>query len=87
IKAKTVDFGASDKPLKADDLNASGLMQFPTVIGGVVPVMNLPGVQPGQVKLTGAVLADIYLGEIKKWADPRIANLNKGVKLPNLPIT
>jgi phosphate transport system substrate-binding protein len=87
IKAKTVDFGASDKPLKLEDLNASGLYQFPTVIGGVVPVMNLPGVKPGQVHLTGAVLAAIYLGEIKKWTDPQIAGLNRGVPLPNLPIT
>ena len=87
IKAKTVDFGASDKPLKPDDLNADGLMQFPTVIGGVVPVVNLPGVAPGEIKLTGALLADIYLGEIKKWNDPRIAKLNPGVPLPNLPIT
>ena len=66
IKAKTVDFGASDKPLKLDDLNAAGLMQFPTVIGGVVPVVNLPGVQAGQVKLTGAILADIFLGKVKR---------------------
>ncbi len=60
IKAKTVDFGASDKPLKPEDLNAAGLYQFPTVMGGVVPVMNLPGIRPGQIKLTGALLADIY---------------------------
>ena len=87
ITAKTVDFGASDKPLKPADLDAAGLMQFPTVIAGVVPVMNLPGVAPGQLKLTGAVLGDIYLGAIKTWGDPRIASLNPGVKLPNLPIT
>jgi phosphate transport system substrate-binding protein len=87
IKAKTVEFGASDKPLKIEDLNAAGLFQFPTVMGGVVPVINVPGLKPGQVKLTGSVLADIYLGEIKKWNDPRIAGLNKGVPLPNLPIT
>jgi phosphate transport system substrate-binding protein len=87
IQAKTVDFGASDKPLKLDDLNKSGLYQFPTVIGGVVPVMNLPGINPGQIHLTGAVLASIYLGDIKKWNDPQIAGLNKGVNLPNLPIT
>ena len=62
-------------------------MQFPTVIGGVVPVMNLPGINPGQVKLTGAVLGDIYLGAIKVWNDPKIAALNPGVKLPGLPIT
>jgi phosphate transport system substrate-binding protein len=87
IEANTVDFGASDKPLKPADLEANGLMQFPTVIGGVVPVMNLPGIRPGQVKLTGALLGDIYLGEIKTWSDPKIAAMNPGVKLPNLPIT
>ena len=87
IKARTVDFGASDKPLKLDALNEAGLVQFPTVMGGVVPVVNLPGIAPGQIKLTGAVLADIYLGDIKRWSDPRIGGLNPGVKLPNLPIT
>ena len=87
IKAKTVDFGASDKPLKPDELAAAGLYQFPTVVGGVVPVMNLPGIAPGQVKLNGAVLGDIYLGKITKWNAPEIAALNKGVPLPNLPIT
>jgi phosphate transport system substrate-binding protein len=87
IQAKTVDFGASDKPLKPEDLDRSGLFQFPTVMGGVVPVMNLPDMQPGQVKLTGPVLAAIYLGEVKSWHDPKIAALNPGVKLPNLPIT
>jgi phosphate transport system substrate-binding protein len=87
IEAKTVNFGASDKPLKPDVLAANGLFQFPTVVGGVVPVMNLPGIKPGQVKLTGAILGDIYLGAITKWNDPRIAGLNKGVPLPNLPIT
>ena len=87
IKAKTVDFGASDKPLTAAGLNQAGLMQFPMVIGGVVPVVNLPGVQPGQLKVTGPLLADIFLGTVKKWNDPRIAAANPGVKLPNLPIT
>ena len=87
IEAKTVDFGASDKPLKPADLEANGLMQFPTVIGGVVPVMNLPGVNPGQVKLSGEVLAQIFIGDIKLWNDQRIAVLNPGVKLPTLPIT
>ncbi|HWW63307.1 MAG TPA: phosphate ABC transporter substrate-binding protein PstS [Sphingomonadaceae bacterium] len=87
IKAKTVAFGASDKPLKPAELNEAGLYQFPTVMGGVVPVMNLPGVKPGQVHLTGAVLADIYLGRVNKWNAPQIAALNKGVRLPNLPIT
>ena len=87
IKAKTVDFGASDKPLKLEDLNAAGLYQFPTVIGGIVPALNVPGVQTGQLHLTGALLADIFLGKIAKWNDPRIAALNKGASLPNLPIT
>ena len=87
IKAKTVDFGASDKPLKPEDLAAAGLFQFPTVVGGVVPVMNLPGVKAGQVKLTGSLLADIFLGAVTKWNDPRIKALNPAGPLPNLPIT
>ncbi|RAK52540.1 phosphate ABC transporter substrate-binding protein PstS [Phenylobacterium deserti] len=87
IQAKTVDFGASDKPMKPEDLDKAGLYQFPTVMGGVVPVVNLPGVQPGQLKLSGPVLADIYLGQIKSWRAPQIAALNPGVNLPNLPIT
>ena len=87
IKAKTVDFGASDKPLKMAELNESGLFQFPTVVGGVVPVVNIPGVGPGQLKLSGSVLADIFLGEIKRWNDPKITAMNPGVRLPGLPIT
>ncbi len=87
INAKTVDFGASDKPLKLDVLNSSGLFQFPTVVGGVIPVVNIPGVSAGEIKLSGSVLADIYLGEIKRWNDPKIAQLNPGVKLPGMPIT
>jgi len=87
IKAKTVDFGASDMPLKADVLEKDGLMQFPTVMGGVVPVVNLPGIEGGQIKLDGTVLADIFLGKIKKWNEPAIANLNKGVALPDQAIT
>src|SRR5213593_2300974 len=78
IQAKTVDFGASDMPLKADELGKSGLMQFPAVIGGVVPVVNLEGTTAGQMKLTGPVLADIYLGKIKKWNEKAIADLNPG---------
>ena len=85
IQAKTVAFGASDKPLKPEQLGS--LFQFPTVILGVVPVVNLPGVAPGQLKLTGPVLADIFLGKIKRWNDPAVANLNKGLRLPGLPIT
>ena len=87
ITAKTVDFGASDMPLKPEDLDKEGLTQFPTVIGGDVPVVNLPGVQPGQLHLTGAVLADIYLGKVAKWNDPAISKLNAGVKLPDQDIT
>ena len=87
IKAKTVDFGASDMPLPADELNASGLFQFPAIMGGVVPVVNIPGVAPGQVKLTGAVLADIFMGKITKWNAQPIAALNPGVKLPADNIT
>ncbi|HEX4843701.1 MAG TPA: phosphate ABC transporter substrate-binding protein PstS [Limnobacter sp.] len=86
ITAKTVDFGASDAPLKPADLAEKGLMQFPTVIGGVVPVVNLQGIAPGQMKLNGTVLADIYLGKITKWNDKAIADLNPGVNLPNQDI-
>ena len=87
ITAKTVDFGASDKPLKPEDLEKNGLMQFPTVMGGVVPVMNLEGFKPGQIKLTGTQLADIYRGAIKRWDDPLLALTNKGLAMPHLPIT
>ncbi len=86
IKGKTVDFGASDAPLKDDELQADGLIQFPMVIGGVVPVVNIKGVEPGKLKLSGAVLGDIYLGKIKKWNDPAIAGLNPGVALPDAQI-
>ncbi|MBS1191944.1 MAG: phosphate transporter substrate-binding protein [Rhodocyclaceae bacterium] len=82
INAKTVDFGASDMPLKAEDLDKGGLTQFPAVIGGVVPVINVPGIQPGALRLTGAVLADIYLGKISKWNDKAIADLNPKLSLP-----
>lgn len=82
ITARTVDFGASDMPLKPEDLEKAGMMQFPTVIGGVVPVVNLPGVKPGELKFTGAVLADIYLGKISKWNDKAIAELNPKTALP-----
>ena len=87
IKAKTVDFGASDKPLPVAELQASGLMQFPTVIVGITPVVNLPGVTPGEMHMTGPVLAQIYLGNIKRWTDPQIMRLNPGKHFPNLPIT
>ncbi|WP_148716774.1 phosphate ABC transporter substrate-binding protein PstS [Chitinolyticbacter meiyuanensis] len=87
IQAKTVDFGASDAPMTADKLNAAGLVQFPTVMGGVVPVINVPGITAGQVKLTPTLLADIFLGKITKWNDAAIAKLNPGVKLPEQNIT
>ena len=86
INAGTVDFGASDMPLKPEELAASGLQQFPTVIGGVVPVINLQGVAPGKMKLTGQVLADIYQGKIRNWSDNAIAALNPELKLPDQPI-
>jgi phosphate transport system substrate-binding protein len=86
ITAKTVDFGASDMPLKPEVLEKDGMTQFPTVIGGVVPVVNIPGVNPGQMKLTGPVIADIYMGKITDWSDKAIADLNPGLKLPALPI-
>jgi phosphate transport system substrate-binding protein len=86
IKAKTVDFGASDMPLKPDDLQSAGVMQFPAIVGGVVPIVNLDGIAPGALKLTGPVLAEIFLGKIRKWNDKAIADLNAGVKLPDQPI-
>ena len=86
IKAKTVDFGASDAPLKDDELAKKGLMQFPTVIGGVVPVVNIKGITPGQLKLNGQVLGDIYLGKITKWTDPAIKALNPTLALPDAAI-
>ena len=86
IRGKTVDFGASDMPLTEAELAKDGLMQFPTVIGGVVPVVNVKGISPGQLKLTGAVLGDIYLGKVTKWNDPAIAALNAGVALPDAAI-
>jgi phosphate transport system substrate-binding protein len=87
IKAKTVDFGASDAPVKFEDLEKDGLVQFPAIIGGVVPVINVEGIKPGQVKVTGDVLAQIFMGTISKWSDAKIAALNPGVKLPDTNIT
>jgi phosphate transport system substrate-binding protein len=82
IKAKTVTFGASDMPLKPDDLKAAGLLQFPMIIGGVVPVVNIKGVQAGQLRLDGATVASIYLGDITQWNDPQIKRLNPKLALP-----
>jgi len=82
ITSKTVDFGASDMPLTPQDLDKAGMMQFPTVIGGVVPVVNVPGIKPGELRLTGAVLADIFLGKLTKWNDKPIADLNPKLSLP-----
>jgi phosphate transport system substrate-binding protein len=87
IKAKTVDFGASDMPLTDEDLAKDGLLQFPTVIGGVVPVVNIKGIAPGQIKLTGQVLGDIYLGKITKWNDAALTAINPGVPLPDADIS
>ncbi len=87
IKKKTVDFGASDMPLKPEELDAGGLTQFPVVIGGDVPVVNLPGIKPGQMKLTGTVIANIFLGKITKWNDPAIVMLNKDLKIPDQAIS
>ena len=86
IEAKTVDFGASDAPLKDDELAKKGLLQFPTVIGGVIPVVNIKGIAPGQLKLNGQVLGDIYLGKITKWTDPAIKALNPSLALPDAAI-
>ncbi len=87
IKAKTVDFGASDAPLKAAELDKFGLMQFPMIMGGVVPVVHIKGIKAGQLKLSASNLADIYLGKITKWNDARITANNKGLKLPAQDIT
>ncbi len=86
IKSKTVDFGASDKPLKKADLDKSGLIQFPMLMGGVVVVVNIPGIKNNQLKLDGQTLSDIFMGKIKRWDDPKIIKLNSGVKIPSVPI-
>ncbi len=86
IKAGTVDFGSSDKPLSSEELDSAGLGQFPSAIGGVVPVVNVEGIEPGKLRLTGALLADIYLGKVKAWNDPAIAALNAGIALPDQEI-
>ena len=86
IKAKTVTFGASDAPLPGKDLEETGLAQFPMVMGGIVPVVNLDGVKPGELTIDGPTLAKIFLGDIKTWDDPAIKKLNPGIKLPNQAI-
>src|SRR5690242_7834171 len=83
ITAKTVDFGASDMPLKPEDLAKNGLQQWPMVMGGIVLVVNLQGIKPGEIKLDGKTVAAMFLGKIAKWNDPAIARLNPGVKLPD----
>ncbi len=87
ITAKTVAFGASDAPMKGEDLDKHGLIQFPAIMGGVVPVYNVKGVKPGDIKLSGPLLAEIYLGKVKTWNDPAIAKMNSGVALPNQAIS
>jgi phosphate transport system substrate-binding protein len=86
IQARTVTFGASDMPLKPADLDQSGLIQFPMIMGGVVPVVNLKGIKPGEVKLDGPTLAALYMGDIRKWNDAAVAKLNPGLKLPNTAV-
>jgi phosphate transport system substrate-binding protein len=86
IKAGTVTFGATDKPLSPTELSAAGLAQFPVVIGAIIPVVSIPGIAPGQIKFTGPVLADIFLGKIKKWNDPELKAINPGLKLPDAAI-
>ena len=86
VKAGTVDFGASDQPLSSEELAQSNLAQFPVVIGGIVPVTNLTGIEPGKLRLTGPVLADIFAGKVKTWNDPSIVKINPGVNLPSAPI-
>jgi phosphate transport system substrate-binding protein len=87
ITEATVDFGASDAPLKPEELDKAGLIQFPVVMGGVVPVINLPGIKAGEVKLAPDLLADIFMGKVKKWSDPRLVESNPGVKLPDTAVT
>jgi len=87
IKAATVDFGASDMPMKPEELSELGMGQFPLVIGGVVPVVNIEGIKPGDIKFTGPLLADIYLGKVQSWSDPEIKKINPDLKLPDTKIT
>jgi phosphate transport system substrate-binding protein len=86
VEAGTVDFGATDQPLKSDELAKNNLAQFPVIVGGIVPVVNIPGLDAGKLKLTGPILADIYQGKIKNWNDPAIVKINPGLALPNAAI-
>ena len=87
IKAKTVTFGATDAPVAGDELTKDGMIQFPAIIGGTVPVLNIDGIKPGELRISGPVLADMFTGAITKWNDAKIAALNPGKKLPDLEIT
>ncbi|MEY3654342.1 MAG: Phosphate-binding protein PstS precursor, partial [Pseudomonadota bacterium] len=87
IRAKTVTFGATDAPLSGDDLNKDGMVQFPAIIGGTVPVLNLDGFKPGELRISGPVLAEMFMGKITKWNDPKFAALNPGKNLPDQAIT
>ena len=87
INARTVDFGATDAPVKGEDLDKNGQVQFPAIIGGTVPVVNLDGIKPGELRITGPVLAEVFLGNITRWNDPKLVALNPGKNLPNLEIT
>lgn len=87
IRSKTVTFGATDAPVKGEDLDRDGMVQFPAIIGGTVPVFNLDGFEPGELRITGPILAEVFLGTITKWNDPKLAALNPGKKLPDLSIT
>lgn len=86
ILNRTVDFGASDAPMDDAKLRSGNLLQFPTVMGAVVPIVNLPGIEPNKLKLTGALMAEIYLGKLTRWNDPKLAELNPGIALPNIAI-
>lgn len=87
INAKTVAFGATDAPVKGEDLEKNGQVQFPAIIGGTVPVINLDGFRPGELRVTGPVLAEMFMGDIAKWNDPKLQALNPGKRLPDMPIT
>ena len=87
INNKTVTFGASDAPVKGEDLDKNGQIQFPAVIGGTVPIVNLDGFQPGELRITGPVLAEVFMGTVVKWNDPKLTALNPGKRLPDMPIT